>query len=109
MLGGAWGARNVKLSINEMIEHYETTPIFNDIKNVDQQFLWSYICPLLNPETNVYIHDTCTRLGGHPISMSREQDPHNYFIGEPFGIDENGNDYQLNPYHREQVKKGTCS
>jgi len=109
MLGGAWGAKNVKLPIHEMITHYENSSLFNDIKNVDQQFLWSYICPSLNPNTNVYIHDTCTRLGGNPISMPREQDPHNYFIGEPFGIDEQGNDYQLNPYHREQIKKGTCS
>jgi hypothetical protein len=107
MLGGMWGAKNIKINVSNAIRHYENSELFNDIKNVDQQFLWSYIYPLIN-ETNTFIHDTCTVLGGNPIQMKREDDPTVHFIGEPFGIDENGNDYQLNPYHRQQIKNNSC-
>lgn len=107
MLGGTLGIKGMKLDILDMINEYKRSDSYINEKNVDQIFLWEYIWPELNI-SDILAHDSCTTYGGYPITMDRESDPDILFIGQPFGIDKNGKDYELDPHHRAQLLRGRC-
>lgn len=63
VLGGMWGARNnILANISDMIDKYEFKKT-NNRHNIDQEFLWSHVYPLV--KDNAFIHDCLDdRCGG---------------------------------------------
>lgn len=102
MLGGMWGAKNTTLNVHDLIEQFKKTKEFKNAKNCDQIFLWKYIYPYFLEE-DMMIHDDF--FGGIPININRYDDPYTFFIGQPIGIDNNENDYELYSNDRLDIEK----
>lgn len=102
MLGGMWGLKNKSIDIQKLIYEFKKTPQFENKKNCDQIFLWDYIYPLFL-EFEILRHDD--HFGGFPIKINRHDDDNTFFIGQPIGIDENGNDFELDPHHRIKLEQ----